>query len=186
MFELGVDGLDGWVPVRVDLDEEALRADLADRLADQPEEAAGLVASVATRTTQASQTADEPPLVAMWARFEQTDQTVPSTFAMLRMVPVDRDATPASFAHLMTSDWTLHRPYELTDLETASGVAHQLTAVTTKDTPQGEEFSRHDVVFWIRPDDEEGMVLMASTLDLVHGAVMATELGQLAAGVRWG
>ena len=111
--------------------------------------------------------------------------TVPTAIAILRMVPVESDATPLSFANGLTEDFTLHRPFQLVPLETTSGEAHQFAAIT-RDDSEGEQFARHDIAFWIRPADGEGMVLMTTTLDLVKGEAMGGALAQLATGLRWG
>lgn len=198
MFSLEVDGLEGWIPAPLDQQEgggwfrrsarrgeAALRADLARRMSDYPREAARLVASLCWSSAQASRDRGEPPLLAMWARYEDHRQTVPTAIATLRMVPVEPDATPLSFANGLTVGLTLHQPFELTTLATKSGEAHRLVVIGTEDDKQ-DQFARHDIVFWIRPGDGEGMVLATTTLDPAMGASMGADLAQLATGVQWG
>ena len=131
------------------------------RMTDYPPEAAGMVASLCWSAAQASYDRGEPPLLAMWARYEDYRQTVPTAIASL-MVPVEADATTLSFANSITEDLTLHRPFELTTLQTKSGEAHRLVAIT-KDDDKREQFARYDIVFWIRPADGEGMILSTTT-----------------------
>lgn len=189
MFQLEVDGLEGWVPIRTDLQGRALRKDLKARIPDQDKSTFPLLANLAAGIIERDRASGAPPLLGLWARIENPRQIVPICIAQLHMVPIDADSTPESYAAGLVADTPLQRPYEVTKLSTASGDAYWVQAILDL----GEEriaagdhrFHRSDAIFWLRPHDEEGMLLTTQTTDLVRGAQTGPELAQLATGLRW-
>ena len=182
-WQLDLDGVDGWVPLRVDLDADALSSDLRERIPDQDESAIPLLVTLVERARQGAD-ADPVELLAMWARYDDPSQIVPVTVASLRLTGVERDSTPEDFARGLATHWPLRAGMELVPLETASGPAHHLQAML--DTEPGSPFEalRQDVVFWLHADREECLLLSSSTLDLARGAELGRDLAQLALGVR--
>lgn len=190
MFQLEVDGLEGWVPIRTDISGRKLEKDLRGRIPKQDKSAFPLLANLAASVIERDRLNAAPPLLALWARIEDPRQIVPVCIAQLHMMPVEPDSTPESYAADLVSGTDLQRPYVLEELPTASGEAYRLEAILDLGEKQvdqgGHRFHRSDMVFWIRPDREEGMVLSTQTTDLVRGVQTGQELAQLAAGVRWG
>lgn len=189
MFQLDVDGLDGWVPIRTDISGRKLEKDLRSRIPKQDKSTFPLLANLAASILERDRASGAPPLLGLWARIEDPRVVVPVCIAQLHMVPVGSDATPESYAADLISGADLQRPYVLKELATASGEAYQLEAVLDLGEERidegGHRFHRSDMVFWLRPDREEGMVLSTQTTDLVRGARTGPELAQLATGVHW-
>ncbi|GAA1250436.1 hypothetical protein [Oryzihumus leptocrescens] len=182
VWQLDVDGLEGWTPVRTDLPDEALRIDLGQRIPDQDESAIPLLATLASRARQSSD--DSAPLVAMWVRYDDPSEIVPAAVASLRVAGVARDTTPDSFARGLAENWPVRSSIELGRLETASGPAHHLWAIVDVTAGAAFQVQRHDVVFWLRPEKQECLLLSTSTVDLARGADLGHELAQLSVGVR--
>jgi hypothetical protein len=183
MFELEVDGIDGWVPVRLDLPRDALLADLRDRLPDHDPATWELLANLAGRNA-ASMQEGGTPLLAVWARLTGRDQVVPDTLATLSLVPTDPDPTLGSVTAALLGESHLYRPVVYTALDTGAGPATGLEAITLTSGDDGDSFLGVYAVVWVRATEREALVLSATTVDLVAGAGWCSELFQLAQGLR--
>lgn len=186
-FELEVDGAEGWVLIRTDLAGRKLVKDLRNQMPGQHRGTAQLLAGLARDVIARDVAAGAPPLLGMWARIDDPKAAAPAAVARLHMMPVEKDATVQSYAADLLLGSALREPFELTAVETASGEAHHLSAVLDLGADHvGSRLHRTDMIFWLRPADEEAMVLSVQTTDLARAATLGPELRRLAAGVRWG
>jgi hypothetical protein len=186
MSDLDIAGLDGWVPLPVELSGDALEADMRARVPDQDESAYPLAAKLAADVKARNDATDVGPLLAMWARYDTRGDIVPICIATMRLVAVPPTTTPQALAHELMEGVPLHRPYAVETIETSGGPAYQLEAVIDLGPDaRGAQYLRSDVVFWLAAEDGQALVLDTQTADLVRGSRLGAELGQLARGVTW-
>ena len=181
ILQVDVAGIDGWVPLRVDLTGDALVADIRDRIPNHDPSTWHLLASLADRGQ--SEGTETPPLLATWARIPNPDQIVPDTLARLSLVPAAPEATAQDVAESLFDGSELHRPISYTTLNTESGESTAFEALTLANEADGSTFTATYGVIWVGFASGEALLLTASTVDLVGGNAWRPEFLQLASGV---
>ncbi len=173
-----------WAPIPLHEDPEVIRQQYASAFAETPhaDTIAATLAGVASKLQVP--TDDGTVNLAAWARVGTPNELDVRSFATLRVVPLEEDATEQDVITLLLEGQELYQDPDVETLETRSGEAMTVRVRPLVRTDDGQiEVHQVNTVLWPRPAHQALFMLSSYETDLVEATNAADLLDELAAGI---
>jgi hypothetical protein len=174
-----------WAPIPLHEDPDVIRQRYASAFADTTPGADAVAAAIAGVATQLqAPTVDGAVNLAAWARVGTPNELDVRSFATLRVVPLEDDASDEDVMALLVEGQELYQEPAVETLATLSGDALSVRVRPLVPADDGQiEVHQINTVLWPRPAHQALFMLSSYETDLIEATEAATLLDELAAGI---